>query len=284
MKGYTSTHRKRLKAAKLENIQSVQISQHSMRVNLDGDYYGSQFWKNFEQSLYEPDTISFIENRVNGSTLFFDIGAANGAITLLAACKGARVISYDPNPVIYKVLKNNVELNGEFTTRVTTVNCGVSDKSLNLNFAQGVEPTIISDIVLSMNKVAISEPIGILSLVSVLKEAHNSETVVIKMDIEGAEWRILHDIECLKSMKGVSATLLLAVHPGFYRPHKKFLKGLDRLSLEVFRIRNFIESVKIFTKIEKFASVKRTNLNPVTSRYDFALLITAGYHEFIFEF
>ena len=126
--------------------------------------------------------------------------------------------------------------------------------------------------------------ISILSLPKELTRALPAEKVIVKMDIEGAEWRILGDDKCLRAMKKVNATMLLAVHPGFYRPHKKYFRGLNRISLEIFRIRNFLESLRTYNNLSKYATIQRTNLNPINNAYLFALLITAGYHEFIVEF
>jgi len=260
------------------------ISGRSLKIDLEGDYYGLQFWENFENRKYEPDTVGFVEDRVDSNSLFFDIGAANGAITLLAAVQGARVLAYEPNPVIYEVLKRNIDLNEAVTNRVEIVNSGISNTDFLLDFSKGADSTVISDIVVGHKEKDMVRSIPILSLSSQLERVLPSEKVFVKMDIEGAEWRILGDRDCLRSMKKVNATMILAVHPGFYRPHKKYFRGLNRLSLEIFRLRNFLESLRTFKNLSEFATIQRTNLNPVNNAYIFALLITAGYHEFIIEF
>jgi len=260
------------------------IAGRSLKIDLEGDYYGLQFWENFENRKYEPDTVGFVEDRLDSQSLFFDIGAANGAITLLAAIQGARVLAYEPNPVIYDVLKRNINLNDGFTNRVEIVNSGISDTDFFLDFSKGADSTVISDIVVGHKERDVVRTISILSLSRQLERFLSSEKVYVKMDIEGAEWRILGDQDCLRAMKKVSATMILAVHPGFYRPHKKFFPGLNRISLEIFRMRNFLESLRTFKNLSKYATIQRTNLNPVNNAYLFALLITAGYHEFIIEF
>jgi len=265
-------------------VEHFLIAQKEIKVDLEKDYYGLDFWKSFENRKYEPDTVGFVEDRINSDSLFLDIGAANGAITLLAAIKGARVLAYEPNPVIYEVLHKNIVLNDSLTNRVEVMNCGISNIEFSLQFSKGADSTVISDIVVSHKERDSTKTISILSLSSQLERVLPSEKVYVKMDIEGAEWRILGDENCLRSMKKAKATMILAVHPGFYRPHKKYFKGLNRISLEVFRIRNFLESLGTYKKLSKYATIQRTNLNPVSNAYLFALLITAGYHEFIVEF
>jgi hypothetical protein len=104
------------------------------------------------------------------------------------------------------------------------------------------------------------------------------------MDIEGAEWRILESHKTLKKLQDHEATLILAVHPGFYRPFKRRLRGLDRARLSFWHLRNYRESLLVFTRISQFTSIQRTNLNPVTQKSQFGKLIWAGYQEFILEF
>jgi hypothetical protein len=129
--------------------------------------------------------------------------------------------------------------------------------------------------------------INVKSLSGVLNgiaKVHKNSSIFIKMDIEGAEWKIFNDFSTLKALKKYHVKVLLAVHPGFYRPPRKSISGISRLNLEIFRIRNFLESYKTFKNISKYASISRTNLNRVGSATKFSLLIESGYHEFIIEF
>lgn len=266
------------------HIHEIFVSKQKIRVDIDGDYYGIEFWKSFEGRKYEPDTVGFVEDRLTDNSVFFDIGAANGAITILAAVKGARVLAYEPNPVIFDVLQKNIKLNESFTKRVEVLNNGISNDEFSIDFTQGADSTVISDIVVGNAEKDSIKKITILSLANELNRSLPTEKVYVKMDIEGAEWRILKDESCLQSLKRARTTMILAVHPGFYRPHKRVFRGLNRISLEIFRIRNFLESLQTYKKISKYATIQRTNLNPVNNAYLFALLITAGYHEFIIEF
>ena len=104
------------------------------------------------------------------------------------------------------------------------------------------------------------------------------------MDIEGAEWGILKSKEVLKSLSRHKTTLLLAVHPGFYRPFVPKMRGLDYVRRAVWHIRNSHESLILFTLVSKFGKIRRTNLDIVRNRNQFATLILGGYYEFIIEF
>jgi hypothetical protein len=103
------------------------------------------------------------------------------------------------------------------------------------------------------------------------------------MDIEGAEWKTLRNTEVLKILNKHKARMLLAVHPGFARP-------IPRIAMYTFftrvpwLVKQIIDSISFYSKISHFAKVSRTNLNPVSNRFKFALLVIAGYHEFIIDF
>ena len=80
------------------------------------------------------------------------------------------------------------------------------------------------------------------------------------------------------------ATILLAVHPGFHRPFKILPFGLTLMSKTIWQIRNIVESYLYFKKLLRYATIFRTNLEPVKKPKKFVMLILGGYFEFILEF
>ena len=267
-------------------IIKVILRNDEVEVDLSGDYYGQDFWDRVSDRKYEPDTIGFIEDNCNVNTDFMDIGAANGAMTLIAASKGARVSSYEPDPRIFKVVERNVNLNSQYANLINVHNSAISSEEGRLNFLVGEDTSVLSEIVFTGHDSSSSQEIQILSLGSEVDKFHTvkSRKLVVKMDIEGAEWRILKSDKSLKKLQEHEATLILAVHPGFYRPFKRRLRGLDRIRLFFWNLRNYQESILIFNRMREYTSILRTNLNPVTQKSQFGKLIWAGYHEFILEF
>lgn len=257
----------------------------SFWVDLDNDPYGEDFWKNIESRRYEPDTVGFLEDNLTSKSTFMDIGAANGAMTIIAALLGSEVVSYEPDPTMFDVLKRNLELNPVVKGKVTLSNSGISNKPSTLEFSANADSTILSSIVVGTTK-SKGQLVSIQGLPEEINRVHLDKTkkLVVKMDIEGAEWRILNDEHVLKSLKENHATVLLAVHPGFYRPHKKFFKGVDRLAITFWHLQNYLESLRTFSNLEKYGYIFRTNLNPVRSKHFFAILVLGGYHEFVLKF
>jgi len=204
-------------------------------------------------------------------------------MSLISAALGASVFAYEPNPTIFTVCKNNLSLNSSLESRVLLKMAAISNQSGVLTFQTGSNPSVITDISVGIHEDK-STPIPILSLGEEL-ELHASVLGknLIKMDIEGAEYRILEDSDTLSTLKKYRVKMLLALHPGFYRPISN-LRFLWNFRSKIFTLRNFFEAIRLYNKLSNYANIYRTNLNPIKSGRIFALLVIAGYHEFIIDF
>jgi FkbM family methyltransferase len=258
----------------------------TVTVELDGDHYGEEYWQRVAERKYEPDTVGFIEDRCNPNVDFMDIGAANGAMTLIAAPNGAKVSAYEPDPRIHSVASRNIELNPKLRPQITLHNKAISAASGRLKFSRDEDSSVLSSIVFTGHDKSTEIEIEKISLKEEIENFHqnSARSLIIKMDIEGAEWGILKSKEVLKSLSLHKTTLLLAVHPGFYRPFVPKMRGLDYVRRAVWHIRNFNESSILFALVSKFGKIRRTNLDKVRNRNQFATLILGGYYEFIIEF
>uniref|UniRef100_UPI00404A487A FkbM family methyltransferase n=1 Tax=Candidatus Planktophila sp. TaxID=2175601 RepID=UPI00404A487A len=105
-------------------------------VDLTNDHYGEDFWSNLGRGLWEPDTVLFLNQRMNRSVDFIDVGAANGSISLIAAALGARVLAFEAEKVVYDVAKRNFELNSDFTGNIELKNVAISSKNKVMNFSK----------------------------------------------------------------------------------------------------------------------------------------------------
>ena len=267
-------------------IVQVPLRALTVTVELDGDYYGESYWQRIADREYEPDTIGFIEDWCNADVDFMDIGTANGAMTLIAASRGARVSAYEPDPRIHSVVARNIELNPDLALQITLHKKAISAESGTIKFRKDEDSAVLSSIVFTGHDVSTEVNIEKTSLKEEIENYHrdHSRTLILKMDIEGAEWGILRSGEILKCLSLHKSTLLLAVHPGFSRPFVPKMRGMDNLRRAIWHTRNFRESSKAFTLINTFGNIRRTNLDRVRNKNQFATLILGGYYEFIIEF
>ena len=273
----------KIKRNKLSDF-SIVWSGHKILLNLENDYYGAEFWQRIETMQYEPDTQWFISQFCNTQTDFIDIGAANGAMTLLASICGATVNAFEPDPLIYSVLEKNVNLNSELSKRIQLNSAAISDSQQEVEFSKGANPEILSSILFGGSQNS-DTSVKVRDLSNELDLIHGDENrkLVIKMDIEGAEWKTLRSRRVLTSLSDHNAVMLLAVHPGFTKPFPAFASKNLILRFP-WLISHFTDSLALFVRLNEFGTVYRTNLNPISNKFKFAMLVISGYYEFVIRF
>lgn len=176
-----------------------------------------------------------------------------------------------------------MEINKEYSSLIHLHHSAISTQQGEIEFAIGSNPEILSDILFrhqdfkktKTKVISLSKELG--------KLAKIDSALIVKMDIEGAEFIILNDETTLIELSKYDAKLLLAIHPGFNRVYEKS-RIHKKISEKRWRLKNISESKKLFRNISKYATVKRTNLNLVTNGDIFSRLVDAGYHEFILDF
>lgn len=264
-------------------LRKINIDNSGFQIDLEGDFYGQEFWTTFENNRYEPDTLDYIRRHLRENDIFIDIGAANGSLVLYAATKGARVLAFEPLPKMFKVLQRNVELNSLLSNQIQLYNSAISHRSGQANFASSSENKILTPIVFTnVDKDQEAELFSYMSLSKVLDSLQRTSesNIYIKMDIEGAEYEILKNSEVLNSLSKYKVKMLLAIHPGFIRTTSAGKFASVPLLKWIPRIWNFIENVSFFKKIQQRARILRTNNEPITNPFKFALMASAGVYEY----
>ncbi len=245
---------------------------------------GDDFWRMVEENTYEPDTMNILQLFVNENTDFIDLGAANGAISLIAASLGARVLAIEAAPSNFKIIEHNFSLNPLIQNRMEARNIAVSSSNGTITFSKGSNAEVFSNIVFSKPGI-VPDVIEVQSLDKIVTGYHEfSNDLFIKMDIEGAEWLILGNDMILENLRLHKTRMLLAIHPGFQRSYYSRYKSLEKLRKKSWQIRNIFEVYKVFHKIMIHAEVKRTNLESIQSPKKVVMLMFGGYFEFILEF
>ncbi len=251
-------------------------------VDLSKDFYGDAFWEKIANKSYEPDTLAFLEGNLNPNTDFIDVGAATGSISIIAAKLGSRVLSFEAVPRVYEIAKSHIILNPDVSENIELRNEAISNKASTLVLGEEANPDILSSI---SNEVSSGTSIVVRPLTQAIDGFHQlKRQLVLKIDIEGAEWKLLSDVAILEKLSERNARVLLAIHPGFNRPFRTLPLGLTFLSKKVWQIQNAIVALRFFTRLMKFAEVRRTNLDLIASPKKCILLMFGGYFEFILQF
>lgn len=165
----------------------------SKMVNLIG------FFEVFSRSDYEFGGLK--------DCVFVDVGANTADSTLYVASKEhiSYVYAYEPFPEVYNVAQTNLELNPQLSKKIKLYNYGWFDKNKIL------KTTEVNDINASAVNTIIPEFAEIIKrerchdveielyraseILSKIVSEHSSNPIVLKMDIEGAEYECVRDID-----------------------------------------------------------------------------------------
>jgi FkbM family methyltransferase len=137
----------------------------------------------FINYAYEKSIKDYLRNNLTNFDVFVDLGACIGEYSIWLAKEGKQCVAVEP--VNFKGLKNNIQLNG-LEQRIQVFPCGVGDKKEKVffNIPDGVTSSSY------MDKESKREPNGeidtldnIMAASGISKDAR----IIIKLDVEGME-------------------------------------------------------------------------------------------------
>lgn len=205
--------------------------------------YGYDFWSGIANGTYESQTFDFIDSQaLRGSKVFIDVGSATGCMVLYASALGMNVIGTEPQNLVFEGLKRNVTLNPELLGDVeilhTLIGTTTSTKERDSDFfTSGASGPLSREIKGS-----------VVSLDSLINRFTTEDQISIKIDIEGAEFPLLSDLQTLEALEDKSATMYLSFHPGFIR-------SLDAnptlFELIKWRLFTFIETLSFVRNLQR---------------------------------
>ncbi len=146
-----------------------------------------------------------------------DVGANQGFFTCYAAQRGARVYSFEPHPKTFEVLTRNIRSNG-FGDRVTAQCAAIADfegdaELLCSTFLGSGANTLypgFADYANGLGKTLPPARVSVRRLGSVIPG--KVQVRLLKLDCEGAELAILHDLEEPQRFDSIA----LECHPDVY--------------------------------------------------------------------
>jgi FkbM family methyltransferase len=160
-----------------------------------------------------------LDRMLSRGTPYVDCGAWIGPTVLYAACKGARVTAFECDPVASQRLKQNLALNPSLAERVTLIEAGLVDCDAPFvlhNSDFGNSASSVFDVVEQAGgRLVLDQHVTVRGLETrrVFEEAGwlNDLNALVKIDAEGAEYRILSS---LGSAVGYAAcSFYISFHP-----------------------------------------------------------------------
>ena len=204
--------------------RAVQDKPATARVKIHDEWFDvalrdteqEKFWRSI--SIWEPSTLSFVVRNARKGVTFVDIGAWIGPITLLAARRGARVISLEPDPVAFSALQQNLALN-DLSADLICAALHTDEHGLALHEGRNG----FGDSMSSSLKYAAGRKITVPTITAshLLKRILPSQNnVVFKIDIEGHEYAVgvnIAEVRRALLNSGVKSALHLSLHPRLLR-------------------------------------------------------------------
>lgn len=179
---------------------------------------------------HEPATTDLINKQVKHGMSVFDLGANIGWFTLILSRlvgNSGHVYSFEPDPNLFKILKENIELNK--LNNVSVFQLAISNHTgfgkFSLNEIQDGDNRLESNS-MSMNSIDVE-----ITTLDEFCKKHNANVDFIKMDIQGSEPRVL---DGMKNVVLENPKLMMVTE--FYQPAlidvgnspKHFLDDLEK--------------------------------------------------------
>lgn len=207
------------KRIKLNSSKEMKVTKNGVKFNTIGN---EDFWRQVNNNKWENYTFDIMEKYLDKDHSYLDIGAWIGPTVLFGAQKAGACYAFEPDPVAFKSLKRNLELNPEVSSKNVfiyekAVSSGGQNVKLGMRFKFGDS---MSSILWSKKRGAIeveSIPLSFLF-------EHTPDLNFIKMDIEGGEASVLSSIVAIHS--GIKPTLLLALHAMWFEDKDEYFSKI----------------------------------------------------------
>jgi FkbM family methyltransferase len=161
---------------------------------------------NLYVGLHEFEHMGFVLHLLDTDSVFVDVGANVGSYTLLAAAvRGARVFAFEPVPIAFARLRNNVRIN-DAEDLVVAVQGAVSNAPGTLRFTANLDS--MNRVATTGDETATTIAVSVTTLDEALAGVHPT---LLKIDTEGHERQVL---EGAKSVLEDSSLLGLIVETG----------------------------------------------------------------------
>jgi FkbM family methyltransferase len=175
------------------------------------------FWGTIYQSSWENDTFQQILPCLDKNKTFIDIGAWQGAISLVTQHYSKQCICFEPDPLAFGFLEKNIILNN--FSNIICENVAVSSET-SLKIGAGE----LGEGVTSFTKIDNSIECPTISIKNIFSKYNLTpeDISVIKIDIEGYECELLKD----PFWKEINVNMHISLHGLFFQDKNKYFNDL----------------------------------------------------------
>jgi FkbM family methyltransferase len=211
-------------------VPQVKLKEHLINV---ADTH-PEFWKKAASGRWEATTFSVYEACVDADTLCLDIGAWIGPTVLFAAGRAKSVIAFEPDPVAWKTLRENVALNPSLAAKIVLHPKAIwSEAGKRRMKSQGQPGDSMSSLLESDAKTTETWDVDCISAAELEGFLAGHEKVFVKIDIEGGEYELIPHLGRILSHPNID--VLVSFHPRFAIASRWRYPASRRMSRRVFR-------------------------------------------------
>ncbi len=166
--------------------------------------------------LWEPELTDWIARQLRPGDTFIDVGANIGYYSLLASAlvgESGRVTAIEASPVIFQQLQANLERNQ--VTNVRCVNVAAADCRGTLPLFRGPDHNAGQTSLLGRPGLAPAGKVEAAPLADILERREVLEARLIKIDVEGAEAKVLPGLIPVLDSTQSDLEVIVELHPQY---------------------------------------------------------------------
>jgi len=167
------------------------------------------------KGAYESDKLDIIKNYLSTADVFVDVGANVGYYTCLALSLGKYVVAVEPQPQNLECLYANLSSNGWTDAEVFPLGLSSKPGVLTLYGASGLCASLVKGWAGYSGRFKQIIPVNTMD--SILSNRFNEKKLLIKIDVEGAEFGVLQGAEKTIAMFP-RPTWFIEVSPRLFHP------------------------------------------------------------------
>lgn len=178
---------------------SINISINDLGFAVESEKVGQhdRFWSKVNRGAWEVDTYRVIDAHTDAQTLAIDCGAWIGPTVLYTAQRAGLCVGFEPDPVAYETLMNNIKLNASalWAKKLKVLNEAIHSSGKPIQIAAAGNGGDSMTSALNVEH-ATAWTVKTRKLQDVIKAYRASfKKVFVKIDVEGGEYDILPGIK-----------------------------------------------------------------------------------------
>jgi FkbM family methyltransferase len=195
----------------------IDLSVHGL--DLKGDPENYHFWQSCSRGDWEPNTFKLLKEFLNSESIFLDIGAWIGPLSVFASKLCGQVYSFEPDQFAFRKLVENILLND--SKNIHAISAALSNANGIRTMTPQRERLGDSSSSLINNSGEDSKFIytPCIEIQSIITDLGHNFFDLIKVDIEGGEAYIFDDLLTLS--QNFCKRMLFSSHSGYFDGDEK---------------------------------------------------------------